>query len=266
MKIDVQMTTVTPEMAIDWLDSSNNGNRRLRVWWAEAMAAAIRRGEWITTHQGIAFSESGRLIDGQHRLKAIALANRQVDVFVFNGVPEQAFSVLDIGVKRTVADTTGLSKKTSEAARFLTALKFGGSYTPTLVSAVAAAGVEEIHERLQAYCSTTRAIFSSAPVRSAAVLLVMDGYPEEVVFKAYADTLNQRFDVMTPVAQSFVRQVIAGKIAAFGGKHLDLLARALKFMNPQNAELTKIQCTDADASAAAAYGRELIVRAMESAK
>ena len=264
MTCTATMTTITPDMAIDWLESANNGNRRLRPWWAEALAAAIRRGEWITTHQGVAFTERGRLLDGQHRLKAIALANRPVDMFVFNGIPESAFSVIDIGVKRSVQDTTGLTKKTGEAARFLATLRFGGGTSPQQVMAVAQAGVEEIHERLMSYCSTTKAIFSSAPVRSAAVLLVMDGHSEAAVFKVYADTLNQRFEEMPSVAQGFVRQVIAGKLTANNGR-LDLLARALKFLNPQNADLVKIQCTEADATAAAAYGRSLIARAMEEA-
>ena len=265
MTITATMTTITPEMAIDWLECANHGNRRLRAWWAESLASCIRRGEWITTHQGVAFTRSGRLIDGQHRLKAIALANQDVEMFVFNGVSDDAFSVIDIGVKRSIPDTTGLSKKTGEAARFLAALVFGGAVTPQQVKSVAEAGVEEIHERLMAYCSTAKAIFSAAPVRAAAVLLVMDGHPESAVFKTYADTLNQRFDEMPQIAKGFVRQVIAGKMSAFGGKHLDLLARALKFLNPHNAALMKIQCTDADASAASSYGRELLTRAMGAA-
>ncbi len=263
MTITATITNVTPDMAIDWLECANTGNRRLRPWWSEALASAMRRGEWITTHQGIAFTQSGRLIDGQHRLKAIALANRPIDVFVFNGVPDEAFSVIDIGVKRSIPDTTGLPKKTGETARFLASIKLGQSCSPRQVMDVAEAGVAEIHERLMAYCGMSKAIFSAAPVRSAAVLLVMDGHSEASVFKTYANTLHQRFEEMPVVAQGFVRQVIAGKLSA--SRHLDLLARALKFLNPQNAELTKIQCTEADASAAAEYARALITRAMVSA-
>lgn len=260
--ITAEMTLVTPEMAIDWLDAANNGNRRMRQWWAEALCAAIRRSEWITTHQGIAFTQSGRLLDGQHRLKAVALANTSAKMFVFNGVPDEAFSVIDTGVKRSIPDTTGLPKKTAEAARFIAVLNGGNSAcTAQTVRHVADSGVEEIHDRLMAYCQTTRAVFSAAPVRVAAVLLVMDGHPESAVFKTYADTLHQRFDSTPPVAQSFIRQVIAGKVSA--SRHLDLLARALKFLNPSNSELTKIQCTDADASAAAEFGRAIIRRALQ---
>jgi len=33
-------------------------------------AEAMRRGEWMVTHQGIAFDTQGVLVDGQHRLAA----------------------------------------------------------------------------------------------------------------------------------------------------------------------------------------------------
>ncbi len=259
MTITHEIKVITPAMAIAFLEHTNTGNRRLRLWWAEALASSIRRGEWITTHQGIAFTKSGRLIDGQHRIKAIALANKSVEISVFKGVPDEAFSVIDVGVKRSTSDTTGLPKKTAEVARFLTALSYGYSNcTSQMVRQVADCGVAEIHERLTAYCSTSTAIFSAAPVRAAAVLLVMDGCPEEVVFKTYSDTLHQNFNSAPTVAQGFIRQVIAKKVSA--SNHIDLLARALKFLNPANADLTKIQCTDADASAAAEFGRTIIKR------
>lgn len=63
---------VTPKMAAEWL-KLNTANRKLRRWWASAIASAIKRGEYVCTHQGVAFSASGVLLDGQHRLVAIVV-------------------------------------------------------------------------------------------------------------------------------------------------------------------------------------------------
>ena len=66
-------------------------------------AAAMRRGEWRVTHQGIAFDTTGVLVDGQHRLAAIVEADIPVEVTVFTEVPERAFDLLDTGKRRNAA-------------------------------------------------------------------------------------------------------------------------------------------------------------------
>ncbi|GGQ53922.1 hypothetical protein GCM10010195_06630 [Kitasatospora griseola] len=68
------------------------------------MAAAIIRGEWKLTHQGIAFDENGALVDGQHRLHAIIEANVSVKMLVVYGLSEDVFPVLDSGKSRSAAD------------------------------------------------------------------------------------------------------------------------------------------------------------------
>lgn len=94
-------TLITPEAAQSILETCNASNRRMRGWWAAALAAAIKRGEWLLTHQGIAFDQHGNLIDGQHRLKAIVLAGIAVKMFVFVGLESRSFMAIDVGVKRS---------------------------------------------------------------------------------------------------------------------------------------------------------------------
>lgn len=74
--------------------------------WCDDMVA----GRWRLTHQGIAFDEDGWLIDGQHRLKALIMADAKkpgVTIFVMvSGGFERtkAFEVIDIGRRRSLAD------------------------------------------------------------------------------------------------------------------------------------------------------------------
>jgi hypothetical protein len=76
-------------------------------------AAAMRRGEWRVTHQGIAFDTGGALVDGQHRLAAVVEADTPVEMTVFTEVPEGAFDVLDTGKRRNAADVLAIEGEKS---------------------------------------------------------------------------------------------------------------------------------------------------------
>lgn len=95
MKSSVE--TITPEKAIQLLEKNIN-NRRIRHAAVASMSAIIKRGAFITTHQGIAIADDGEILDGQHRLMAIVKANMSVDIMVTRGVQKQAFSVVDCGI------------------------------------------------------------------------------------------------------------------------------------------------------------------------
>ncbi|MFJ9841643.1 hypothetical protein ACIRYZ_14465 [Kitasatospora sp. NPDC101155] len=84
--------------------SRTSVNRRLDMGRVRALAVAILHGEWKLTHQGIAFDEDGALVDGQHRLHAIATAGTPVDMFVVDGLANDVFPVLDSGKSRSAAD------------------------------------------------------------------------------------------------------------------------------------------------------------------
>ncbi|MEU7226292.1 hypothetical protein [Streptomyces chrestomyceticus] len=95
---------VTPEIAKNFL-SQAAVDRRLNMGQVRALAESILRGEWKLTHQGIAFDQSGALLDGQHRLYAIIEANTPVELLVFNGLSKDVFPVIDTGKRRSAADT-----------------------------------------------------------------------------------------------------------------------------------------------------------------
>ena len=89
----------------------------------------------------------------------------------------------------------------------------------------------------------------------------MDGYCEEKVFTTYRNIALQKYEELPPVALAFIRQANDGKIDTSASKN-ELLARALKALNPNNASISRLQVSDAEVSAAAAYAREIVGRAM----
>lgn len=84
-------------------------NRKAGLGAIREYAAAMLRGEWVLTHQGIAFNEQGELVDGGHRMRAVILAAEtdptiEVPMLVSFNVPPTAMGAMDIGKRRVPAD------------------------------------------------------------------------------------------------------------------------------------------------------------------
>lgn len=101
---------ITPSMAARWLEG-NTHNRPVNQGHVERLAREIKAGRWRLTHQGIAFSPGGVLLDGQHRLWAIVMADVQVTIRVFFNEPPENVEYLDGGLLRSAADRMSLSDR-----------------------------------------------------------------------------------------------------------------------------------------------------------
>jgi len=125
-----EVVRITPAMAEYILFNYNDGNRPRTKNHVDRLAKIIKSGEFITTSQGISFSSNRKLLDGQHRLAAIAQSGVAVEIYVTFGVHPSAFSVYDTGKKRGAADAfhiAGLknTKPLAAAARLLEAVELG---------------------------------------------------------------------------------------------------------------------------------------------
>lgn len=101
---------VTPAQAAEWL-KNNFVNRPLREDVVQSYARDMRNGVWVATHQGVAFSDTNALIDGQHRLSAIVLSGLTVRMMATYGLPATiegsemtTMDAVDRGRTRSVAD------------------------------------------------------------------------------------------------------------------------------------------------------------------
>jgi len=116
--METTIVTMTPEWAAHILETSNHNNRKIRRTAVKRIAQSIEHGLWKLTHQGIALDKEGNLQDGQHRLHAIILANKSVEILLTTGCEPNSFGVLDCGVARTASDSLDRinGKNTSKAA------------------------------------------------------------------------------------------------------------------------------------------------------
>ncbi len=98
---------VTPQLAEKWL-SQNTHNRRLRENAVLGYARDMEAGNWAENGEAIKFAADGTLLDGQHRLQAIALSGVTLRLLVVTGLVNAAQETMDDGRKRTVADALTL--------------------------------------------------------------------------------------------------------------------------------------------------------------
>lgn len=110
---------ITPDIAREYM-GHNVKNRPVKPWEVEALAREIKRGEYVTTHQGIAFNERGELVDGQQRLLSVIAADQPIDIFVTRGLPDSAMAVIDRGESRSIRDVMEMfGDPTSQDAKML---------------------------------------------------------------------------------------------------------------------------------------------------
>src|SRR5580765_1079597 len=109
--------TVTPQLARYILDNIEEKNRKRSMRKVDEYADGMADG-WKLTGQPIIFSRDGRLLDGGHRLSAVIKSGKKIRTMAVFGVANEAFSFLDIGRKRTPANTLkvlGVSHATVKA-------------------------------------------------------------------------------------------------------------------------------------------------------
>lgn len=102
MKIRIE--TITPARATELLNRVNpQKQRRVNSGLVDSYAAAMRAGNWMLNPHGIVVSDTGELIDGQHRLHAIIASDMTIEMVVAQGVVDSTIDVIDRGSNRTVA-------------------------------------------------------------------------------------------------------------------------------------------------------------------
>lgn len=115
-RIQMKIRRVTPELAAEWLEK-NTRNRPVRRPYVRELVRELEEGRWKVTHQGVAFSAKGDLLDGQHRLHAIVESGVTAEMPVATNVPEEAWDGIDQHLKRTGAQILAMHGVSKDAPR-----------------------------------------------------------------------------------------------------------------------------------------------------
>jgi hypothetical protein len=105
-----KVVDVTPALAEKWI-GQNTHNRKVRENAILGYARDMEAGNWAENGESIKFAADGTLLDGQHRLHAIALSGVTIRLLVVTGLKNAAQETMDDGRKRTVADALTLRKE-----------------------------------------------------------------------------------------------------------------------------------------------------------
>jgi hypothetical protein len=159
-----KLQTITPQVAECYLIT----NRNVRTPDAnrvEKYANSIRRGEWVVTHQGIAFNADGNLVDGQHRLLAVIQAGMPVDMLVTTNVSNEAVPEMDRNTPRNNATLLGVSKREAETVTIIARILYGGSPSRYQLQSV----YDVTCDAINMLPTTARKSLTIAPVKAAFV-------------------------------------------------------------------------------------------------
>jgi len=106
--VTVEIVDITPEFAEELLEQ-NTHNRSLKPQVIARYVDDLKNGEWCFNGDAIRISIDGQLLDGQHRLLAIAESQVTVPMILVDGIRDRAQMTIDSGVNRSYSDHLKLS-------------------------------------------------------------------------------------------------------------------------------------------------------------
>jgi hypothetical protein len=231
--MNIEQTVMTPEMAKYFL-GMNTSNRKMRKTAVETFVRKIKNGEWLVTHQGIAVSKAGVILDGQHRLQAIVDSNTAVPVLIARNCDDQLFHAIDCGTPRNNADLTRLPPRVVEMLTCIANIAFTGrkKATPGEILHLYQLFGAECDELLEFAPSSKRGV-TAAPIRAAAVILMAEGKYPDYVKSAYRAMTLLDFEVLPRVTQILTKQLMVNGAAT--EKQTNLFCKSLKALDKEEA-------------------------------
>lgn len=191
MPIRSAVETITPEAAEKLLTASKDQvrNRKVLDSHVEWLAEQMKSGKWKTNGEPIILDDEGYLLDGQHRMYAVALSGSTIETVVTRGVDRSTFSTIDTGAGRTAASTLAIA---------------GESNTPMLAAVLGWLYRYEMGKMLWA---TKGAGFTSAI--GIGLLKKHSGVREEITWACTTGKSNIFLGKISPSVLAFLRYVFA---------------------------------------------------------
>lgn len=255
-KPEATVMDISPTLAKEMLETSP-GNRRLRGWYVDLLAASMKRGEWRVTSQGIGFDILGRLRDAHHRLHACIKSGVSFQSVVVFGMRTDAYEVTDTGMMRTYADRLDEDRAVADVLRLGCQYALNNS-KPTIdqMRPIIDAGLGDAARALIEFCGSERKYYATAPMKLAACITIMNGGNADFVLQQYRALCSLDFEAMSKSAQAIVRQVDSGKARA--NETREVLARGFRVFDKDRHGISKIQISDADIDAAVELVRSVL--------
>lgn len=223
-------------------------NRHLVRSRVEAIKRSIANGTWVVTHQGIALSTEMIVLDGQHRLTAIAEGATPVKMMVAYDVPPEAFLQMDRNRPRDMAFVLGLSKQIAAQ------LRLGWILTQTARDAVPSpddlvatqAWLMPALEQVEAVSGRKGDGRMPASVHLACAARILNGQGEHAL-QCHQALTHLDYLKLPPIVAQFLRQMQSGKVDPRGNDgQRETLARAWVAYDPDKANIGRLLIENVD--------------------
>ena len=106
-KMGMAPIKLTPEIA-EYLLGRNHSNRPVNRNTVMQYMSDIKKGDFVLTGDTIKVSDTGRLLDGQHRCLAVAESGGEIDIVLVFGLEEDVFDKIDTGRTRMASDVLSI--------------------------------------------------------------------------------------------------------------------------------------------------------------
>jgi hypothetical protein len=249
-----EVVEVTPALAADLLSRNYPENRELREHKCAHLARAIDSGKFLLTHQAIAVSPVPErwLLDGQHRLRSIILANRAVKLVVAWDVPVEAYSVLDSGMSRTISERLKKPRREVSVCTTLFRLMVGRKVPHEFEIELMLEVFGPAMAQFNAVQKTKSTPLDSSPYSSAITLrlsgmMVKKKHAAVEEVRKNLDALRKgKVEDLPPILRAFYRQMHEGiRVDRLGaGPEMDKFCRAWQAFDPERERATTLQVHD----------------------
>jgi hypothetical protein len=245
-----QVIFVTPDMARNWLEKNGN-NRNVREHKVRKFCEDLKHGRFKLTHQGIAFGKDGELIDGQHRLMAIARTGIGALMMVTTGLTDDTVLCIDRGSPRAIHDNARMLG--FEVSQTSVSVAFAAMACPATILHSTSASEDEVIEfirrRAEAFKFIGKAKKKSL-TRASVMAAFVRAYPHcdttklERCLNLFLDGIDASFNAGTEMAITSFRDYCLKSTLSYGYKsQLDLYHRAQRaikaFMDGEPLKLIK---------------------------
>jgi hypothetical protein len=161
MELKAEIRTITPDDAAAML-AHMVGNRPLRNAVVRRFAREMLADAWRINGEPIIIANTGKVLDGQHRLNAIIMAEKPVRLMVVEGVPEEFMPTIDTGAVRTFADVLTIEGKTERATNVAAAVRLWWRWENGLVTKKGGETPQPSHQELEEVFSRHPQVANSA--------------------------------------------------------------------------------------------------------
>lgn len=124
-----RIALITPQVALEVLTKFHASNRQVSLASKDAYLRDMLAGQWAFNGQTMVFDLAGHMLDGQHRMGALAETVKTMPGFpglpfvIVQGVDISAQETMDAGRKRSVADQLNIGQSDKIGTKIVAALR-----------------------------------------------------------------------------------------------------------------------------------------------